>query len=409
MGKERLERKVLLIGGREDHLRDRCERLGELRVLHVLQHDALAALFADHALVVRQVERGRLHAVVAVARGVNFVDDDDRRRAAESRVSVLWIDRQVVLDVLQFARELLQLRALAFVLDCDERLERRLRVEPLVFVHFVRPDGWLDRPFQIHPGHVAVVVVVREKRVGALRQKRCQRRLVRERRRLAQQRRRLRQLILVLDVVRNVREGLARAPHHGEESAGARAFGGRQRRDPPLDLLLRRAGRIKIRRLRLGRRAGHKRLVVIEARPGALIDQKIMQPRASLGRRVADQIEQHRLVPRPHLSREQRVDDLRRLHKLHEHLTIGRGQPRDIGRDVGRHEPLRQLVQPRRLVRCGWLRLGRVLGHRPLLGAPAETNRQSDNRSCSIHGDSVLPRAGIGGCQDGGWRLEVGG
>ncbi len=97
---EGVEGQVLLIAGRQDDLRDRRERLRELRVLDVLQHDALRALLADHALVVRQIERGGLHAAVAVAGRVDFVHDDDRRHAAELGIAVLRIDRQMVLDVL---------------------------------------------------------------------------------------------------------------------------------------------------------------------------------------------------------------------------------------------------------------------------------------------------------------------
>ena len=55
------------IRGAERDCRDRHQHLLELRVLHVLQHHALGALFLDDAVVVRQVERGRLHAAVAVA------------------------------------------------------------------------------------------------------------------------------------------------------------------------------------------------------------------------------------------------------------------------------------------------------------------------------------------------------
>ena len=107
--------------------------------------------------------------------------------------------------------ELLELRALGFVADRDERLERRLVVEELVLVHLVRTDGRLDGALELHPGDVAVVVVVREKRVGPLRQERLQRRLRRQRRRLAQQARDPRQLVLVLDAVGHEHEAAVRS------------------------------------------------------------------------------------------------------------------------------------------------------------------------------------------------------
>ena len=62
-----------------------------------------------------QVERRGLNAAVAVARGVDLVDHDDRRQRAQLRVALLRIDRQVVLDVLQLAGESLQLGGLGLV------------------------------------------------------------------------------------------------------------------------------------------------------------------------------------------------------------------------------------------------------------------------------------------------------
>ena len=99
----------------------------------------------DDALVVGQVVGGGLHAAVAVAGGEDLVDDADRRERAELRVAVARIDRQVVLELLQVIAERLQLLRLGLVADGDERLERRLEVEPLVLVDLVRADGRLDR------------------------------------------------------------------------------------------------------------------------------------------------------------------------------------------------------------------------------------------------------------------------
>src|SRR5439155_18575021 len=110
-------------------------------------------------------------------------------------------------------------------------------VEPLVFVHLVGADRRLDGAFQLHPRYVAVVVVVREKRIGTPGQKRLERRLGGEGGRLAQECRRPRQLGPILDVVRDDREGAARvAPNDGEESGGSTALGFRQSLYPALDL-----------------------------------------------------------------------------------------------------------------------------------------------------------------------------
>src|ERR1051326_914570 len=65
---EGVEGHILLIRRREDDLRNRDERFRKLRILHVLEHAALRALFARDALVVRQIECGRLDTSVAVTR-----------------------------------------------------------------------------------------------------------------------------------------------------------------------------------------------------------------------------------------------------------------------------------------------------------------------------------------------------
>ncbi len=145
VGEERVERQMALVVGREHDLRNRHQRLRELRVLHVLEHHALGALLARHALVVRQVEGGRLNAAVAVAGGEDLVHHHERREGPELRVAQRRIDRQVVLDILQLAAELLDLRALLLVEDRDVRLERRLVVEELVLVDLVRANRRLDR------------------------------------------------------------------------------------------------------------------------------------------------------------------------------------------------------------------------------------------------------------------------
>ena len=196
-------------GGERD-LADRHEHAVELRVLHVLQHDALGALLLHDPLVVRQVERRRLHAAVAVAGREHDVDDADRRERAELRVAVLRIDWQRVLEFLQVRGERLQLLRLRFVADGDERLERGLEVEPLVLVDLVWTDGRLDRRVELHPRDVAGVVVVVEERVGARRQESLERRLRRQFGRLAQERGRTRELALILDAVGNGGEAASR-------------------------------------------------------------------------------------------------------------------------------------------------------------------------------------------------------
>src|SRR5262249_56752882 len=84
------------------------------------------------------------------------------------------------------------------------------------------------------------VVVVREERGGALRQKILQRRLGRNLRGLAQARRGQRELALVFEVVRHERERRAGAADDGKEPGGPAALGLGQRLDPALELGFRR-------------------------------------------------------------------------------------------------------------------------------------------------------------------------
>ena len=181
-----------------------------------------------------------------------------------------------------------------------------LRVEPLVLVDLVRPDRRLDARVELHPRHVARVVVVAEEGVGAARQERLQRRLRRQRGRLAQQVGRARQLALVLDAVgHDLEPGLAALAGRPARMvvknpvACARSRL-RQRLQPRLDVGLGRAGRVEVRAFRLGRHAGDERLVVVEPVPGPLVDQEVVQcgpGRAASGR--SSRFEQHRLRCRP--------------------------------------------------------------------------------------------------------------
>ena len=300
------------------------------------------------ALVVRQVEGRRLHAAIGVAGREDLVDDDDRRESAELRIAVLRIDRQMVLDVLQLAGELLQLGALGFVLNRDERLERRLVVEELVLVHLVGSDRRLDGALQLHPGDVAVVVVVRQERIGALGEKRLQRRLGRERRRpRAGARRRASarsdtrrctgpsvkpplgpRRITVKKPSRALAPPPAATAIHRSSSALRRAFG------------------IEIGAVWLRRRAGDKRLVVIEARPRPFVDQEVVQARAAFGRLVAaTRSRSIDSLPAQTWRRKSASMNLRRLHQLRQHVAIGRRQLREVGGDLGRRESRRHALQ----------------------------------------------------------------
>ena len=318
------------------------QHLVELGLLVVLQHHAFAALGGDDALVVGQVEGRRLHAAVAVARREHGVHDGNRRQGAERRVAVLGVNRQMVLDVLQRAGKLLQLGRFGLVLDGDEGLERGLVVEPLVLVNLVGPDRQLDGRVELHPLHVAVVVVVRQKRRRARVEECLERRLRRGRRRSPQVPGRHGEFALVLDAVGHGHQlPVGAAPDGGEKARGRLTRRAGQRAQPPLHVCLRGIRGIEIRRRRLGRRTGHERRVVVEARPRSLVHQEVAEPRPAERRVISDQRRQQRLVARPHLTQEERVHHLRSSHQVRQCPALGLGQRRHIRRQVGWRKPCR--------------------------------------------------------------------
>jgi hypothetical protein len=131
----------------------------------------------------------------------------------------------VVLNLLQVVAETRESGGFRLIAQRDERLERRLVVEPLVLVHLVRPYGRLDAGVELHPRDVAVVVVIADERRRALLEECLERRLSRERRRIAKQRRHLRKLPLVLEAVRHRgQRAVWRAANRREEPFGTGPF-----------------------------------------------------------------------------------------------------------------------------------------------------------------------------------------
>ena len=140
-------------------------------------------------------------------------------------------------------------------------------------------------PLQFHPGDIARVIIVAQESVSARGEEFLQGRLGRGRGGFAQERGGASQLAFVFDVVGNEGELSIRLPtDNGEETFGAFLFGGGQRFDPRFDLGLGRVERVKAGAFRFRRRAQHKWLIVIEPRPGALVDQEIMKSRAAFRR-----------------------------------------------------------------------------------------------------------------------------
>ena len=245
----------------------------------------------------------------------------------------------MVLDVLELAGKFLQLCAFRFVLNSNEGFEARFVIEPFVLVDLVGSDRRLDCAFQFHPGEVARVIIVAQEGVSPCGEEFLQGRLGRGRGGFAQEGGGAGQLAFVFDAVGNEREFPVGLPaDYGEEAFRALLFGRGQRFDPRFDLGLGRVGRVKVGALWFGRRAENERLIVIEPRPGAFVDQKIVEPSPAFRARVAREIEEHRWVPRPRLAQEDAVDDLRSLDQSREHFAVVRRKFGDVGGDLGRRE-----------------------------------------------------------------------
>ena len=138
---------------------------------------------------------GRLKAAVCTpARAsppmTTSIHDPDRRHGAELRVPVGGSIGRLFSISCRWAENSASLCGLLVVPQGDEGLERRLIIEELVHVDLVRTDGRLDRAVEVHPGDVALVVVVATgTRPRAVCRNRFGAGVVGQRGRLAQQRR----------------------------------------------------------------------------------------------------------------------------------------------------------------------------------------------------------------------------
>ena len=199
----------------------------------------------------------------------------------------------MILQVLQLAAEALELARLGRVGERDERLERRLEVEPLVLVDLVRTDRRLDRRVELHPRDVARVVVVAHEGVGALLEERFQRGLRRRGRGFAQQARHLGQLALILEGVGHRRQlAVRRAANRREEAGRDRGVLSVGQRLHPRDRSPR-AWHPQDRSCRpaaFSRTPGRNRPVLVELRPGSLVQQEVAQARTPGRRRIRQQL-----------------------------------------------------------------------------------------------------------------------
>ncbi len=304
---------------------------------------------------------GRLKAAVwtserALPGREDEVDHPKRSEGADLRVPPLRPDREPVLQPLQLAREPGQLLRLLFVSHADEGLEGRLVAEPAVVVHLVGSDGGLDRGVELHPGHVALEVVVAEEGLRPLLEIGLQRRLAGGHRRLAQELGGPGQLALVLDAVGNRGEGPVRRPTNRREVAlGGRPLGLGERLEPGRHLFLGGPRGIEVGGQGPLRHTGDEGDIVVEPGPGTVVDEERVHPRfAQPGVAVAEKLAQKGLVSGPDLPEVERGHDPSGLDRLRQGLALVRRQAGEVGPEIHRgeasgHRPQGRLVGDRRL------------------------------------------------------------
>ena len=167
VGKERFEVNIHHRMLRKCPPRNREQNGTELRFLNVAQHHAFASLLLHHPIIVRQIVGSRGDSVIAIARTENLVYYHRRCGRSQLGIAVLWIDRQIVFDLLQMISKHGEFLGFGIVTKVDECLKGCLIVEQFVVIDFVRSNSDIQRRVQIHPSDIAVVVIVGEECIGA--------------------------------------------------------------------------------------------------------------------------------------------------------------------------------------------------------------------------------------------------
>ena len=156
-----------------------------------------------------------------VAGGDNFIHHSDRSQRPQLRILVLRIQGPVVLDLLDVVGEILHLRRFLLVAQRNVSLEGCLVAEQIIVVRFVRTDGNVDRRIELHPSHIARVVVVCAEGLGAQRQEIFERGIRRHRSRFFEQLRRTFEICRIRLAIGHRYQLLVGFPaDHREKSAG---------------------------------------------------------------------------------------------------------------------------------------------------------------------------------------------
>src|SRR4051794_29252131 len=123
VSEEGIERQQSELRRLQHNMRDRHQCFVELRILDILQHHPLRALFLYYSLVVRQVIGSGLDAAVSLTRCKHFIHYANRRRCTEFWIAVFRIDWKIVLKLLQMAAELSELGSFGHIAQGYIRFE----------------------------------------------------------------------------------------------------------------------------------------------------------------------------------------------------------------------------------------------------------------------------------------------
>ena len=293
----------------------------ELGLDDVLEHHLLGALRLPHPCVVGEVEGQRLDAGPGVPGRIHHVHHRDRGREGAVQALVLVGHGEGSLQLRKVGDQLLQPGALGGVLQRDEGLEGRLVAEELVLVDLVGSEGGLHPvPLEVHPGHLAVVVLVGPEGFGPEPEEPLQRRVLRRLCRLLEERRGPLQAVAVVLGVRHRLQAAVGGPRDHGPVGGERVAVVRVLLDPALERVPAHVGRVVARPLGLGP-GGQEGLVLLQPVPGTVHDLVVVPGGIHAGARRVLQPPAEGQVPPPHLPAEDGVQHVGGLHQpLHHPL-----------------------------------------------------------------------------------------
>ena len=216
--------------------------------------------------------------MIAVAGGEDFVDDADGGLGSDLRIAIGGIDGEVVFDPLQVGAEGFQLVGFGVVPEVDVGFEGGFIAEDFVVVGFVGTDSDVDGSVEIHPGEIAGVVVVRQKRRRAKLEETLEGLVGSEGGGLAKERGCFHEIGMIGLAVSDGCETAVFAANDAEEAGGERLLCGGKGFEPGFEFNLRHVFGIEVGARRFdGGDAGKEGGVGVEIGPGSFIQPEVTE------------------------------------------------------------------------------------------------------------------------------------